>query len=98
MLLLFLTLSLLPQLQPPGHSAVRAGPFDLTPVKAPLERLATAAEAALAQAQALRADAARLIHWPVIAASVLLTMLIMHTIHLHGLAASKSNLSEGKRP
>ena len=97
-LLLWLALLVPVQATPSGVKAGPPNPLDLAVLKAPLERVAAAVENALAHVQTLKSDALKLFHWSVIAGAVLLTMLLMHTIHLHGLACSKSNqLSEVKR-
>ncbi len=67
--------------------------IDLSPVKAPLDRVAAAVEKAIAQLDQVKGDAFKLLNWTAVAGAVLLTVLVMQTIHLHGLAASKSNLT-----
>lgn len=78
-----------PPSPPPG--------LDLSPVKVPLDRVAAAVEKALTQIDQATGDALKLLNWAAVAGAVLLTVLVMHTIHLHGLAASKSNLTTEKR-
>ncbi len=84
-------------LMQPGVGQTPKGPLDLSPVKAPLERVAGAVEKALSQIETVKLDALWALNWSVLAGSVLITILVMHTVHLHGLAASKTNLlGEGK--
>lgn len=72
-----------------------AGPagIDLSPVKAPLERMAAAVEKALGQVEQVKGDALKAMNWTAVGGAVVLTVLVMQIIHLHGLAASKSNLN-----
>jgi hypothetical protein len=67
--------------------------IDLSPVKAPLDRMAAAVEKALGQVDLVKGDIFKAVSWTSLAGAVLLTVLAMQTIHLHGLAASKSNLN-----
>jgi hypothetical protein len=70
--------------------------IDWAPVKAPLDRMATAVEKALGQVGQIKDDIFQAIHWTTLGAAVLLTVIVMHTLHLHGLAASKSNLNSSE--
>src|SRR5207244_1041871 len=67
--------------------------IDLSPVKAPLDRVAGAVEKALGQIDKARNDVFRGLNWAAVGGAVLLTVLVMQTLHLHGLAASKANLN-----
>ena len=79
---------------PPPPEAV-APALDLTPLRAPLDRAATALEKALDQVETFKADVARAVNYGAAGGAALVTMLVMHTLHLHGLAASKANRKEG---
>jgi hypothetical protein len=90
--LLLPCLLLLASEQPP-HPTGSGNPLDLSSLKAPLDRLAAAVDKAFSQAESLKSDALKALNWTAIGAAILLTILLMHTLHLHGLAASKSNLA-----
>jgi hypothetical protein len=68
---------------------------DLAPLKAPLDKAAAALERAVRLAEDARAEAVRVINWFAAGAAAvvaaLVTAVVLHAVHLHGLAAGKED-------
>ena len=71
--------------------------LDFTPLKGPMEKCAAQLERAVQLAETARGELFVALNWTLVGVAVVVTVLVVHTIHLRALAASKVNLSLEKK-